>query len=60
MSKEVDYKEALELVKLRMKEDHIGLGTATREYAGLTDMSFTTALREVGNTLRDYKQSMKE
>lgn len=59
MSKEVDYKEALEIVKLRLKEDHIGLGAAVREYAGLTDMSFTTALREVGQFLRDYKQNIQ-
>ena len=54
-----DYKEALELVKLRIKEDGITVNGALGEYARLVGMSTAQALRDVGRQLLDYRAEIK-
>lgn len=54
-----DYKEALELVKLRMKEDGVTVKEAVAEYARLVGIASSQALRDVGRQLLDYSYEIK-
>lgn len=54
-----DYKEALELVKLRIKEDGITVNDALQEYCRLVGMSRAQGLRDVGRQLLDYRAEIK-
>lgn len=53
-----DYKEALELVKLRMREDGISVADAVLEYGRLVGMSKSQVLRDVGRELLDYSKEI--
>lgn len=59
MEKPMDYSDALELVKLRMKEDGIGWATAVDEYAKLTHSSKSSALRDIGRHVQAYASECK-
>lgn len=59
MSKYPDVREAVELVKLLMKEDGWTVHDAVSEYAKLVEISKSQALREVGRELLDYSKELK-
>lgn len=56
----MNHKDAIELVKLRIKEDGILWNVATKEYCQLTGVSIAKAINGgVNKHLQEYHQSLE-